>query len=341
MIVSVVSMPEGVVARTGLAQARERLAGSGFVIVDIDQGEIGQGEEAPAPLDDEPLSRRLGLDGAAFEWLGRAEEHVRGEYHAGTAIGVVPVVCGNHVTHIHVLADDRHLVTVHHGPVELIEDFIDRLPQDLPPDAVTTLFLFLQGVLESFRRAITQAHLEVEDLEEAMFDQRQPQQVHRLAQLRRRAAHLHRAFLPYSAVAQEILVRRRMADHALSEKRQAMNRLHEHTVQLVLVEIEALREAALRAANNYASLVADQQNVVINRLTIVSMIFLPLSFLTGFFGMNFAYLTNGLMSKDSFLGLGLGLQAGAVAVALYYVLYRTHWRQLRDSRPRDTADDEA
>lgn len=333
MIVSVVSMPEGVVARTGLTQARERLtATSGFVIVDIDLG-------VEPPPDEEPLSRRLGLDDTAGEWLGRADEHVRAEYHDGTAIGVVPVVRGNEVTHIHVLADQRRFITVHHGPVELIEAFIDQLPQDLPPDVVTTLFLFLQGVLETFRRAVTQAHLEVEDLEEAMFERRQPEHVQRLAQLRRRAAHLHRAFLPYAAVAQEILVRRRMADHHLSQERQAMNRLHEHTVQLVLVEIEALRDAARRAATSYASLVADQQNVVINRLTIVSMVFLPLSFLTGFFGMNFAYLTNRLMSEDSFLEFGVGLQVGAVVVALYYVLYRTHWRQLRDSRTRDAADD--
>ncbi|MCX4457911.1 CorA family divalent cation transporter [Streptomyces sp. NBC_01728] len=334
MIVTVVSMPEGVVVRTGLAQARERLAvTSGFVIVDIDL------EDEPSPVD-EPLSRRLGLDAAAGEWLGGAEEHVRVEYHDGTAVGVVPVVCGNEVTHIHVLADERRFVTVHHGPVELIETFIDQLPQDLPPDAVTTMFLFLQGVLETFRRAVTQAHLEVEDLEEAMFERRQPEHVHRLARLRRRAARLHRAFLPYAAVAQEILVRRRMANHALPKERQEMNRLHEHTMQLVLVEIEALRDAARRAATSYASLVADQQNVVINRLTIVSMVFLPLSFLTGFFGMNFGYLTNRLTSEDSFLEFGLGLQVGAVAVALYYVLYRTHWRQLHDSRARDAADDQ-
>ncbi|MET7907359.1 CorA family divalent cation transporter [Streptomyces avermitilis] len=333
MIVSVVSMPEGVVARTGLTQAREHLASARFVIVDIEQ------EEEP-PLDDEPLSRRLGLDDAAWKWLGRPDEHVRVEYHAGTAAGVVPVVCGNQVVHIHVLAGDRHFITIHQGPVELIETFFDQLPQDRPPDAVTTLFLFLQGVLETYRRAITHAHLEVEDLEEAMFEQRQPEQVRRLAQLRRRAARLHRAFLPYAAVAQEILVRRRMADHDLSAERQAMNRLHEHTVQLVLVEIEALRDAARRAASSYASLIADQQNVVINRLTILSMIFLPLSFLTGFFGMNFAFLTNRLTSEDSFLEFGVGLQVGAVVIALYYVLYRTHWRQLRDSRARDAADDD-
>lgn len=333
MIVSVVSMPEGVVARTALPQARERLRGSDFVIVDIDR-------EGDPSLDATPLWQRLGLEGEGWEWFGRPHEEVRAEYRGDTAACVVPVACDGQVAYVQVMVDRHCLVTVHQGPVALVDAFIERLPLDAPADPPTALFLFLQGVLESFRREVTQAHLEVEDLEEEMFTQREPRQVQQLARLRRRAARLHRAFLPYAALAQEILLRRRVANQGISDERKAMNTLHEHTVQLVLLEIESLRDAARRAAGSYASLVADQQNVVINRLTIVSMIFLPLSFLTGFFGMNFAYLTNGLESEHSFLTLGLGLQVGAVAVAMYYVLYRTHWRQLRLSRDRDAVDEQ-
>ncbi|MEU1528801.1 magnesium transporter CorA family protein [Streptomyces fagopyri] len=333
MIVSVVSMPEGVVVRTDLAEACERLTAPGFVIVDIDQ------EDDPPP-DGRPLSRRLGLDAEIWEWIGERQEHVRADYREGAAAGIVPVVCGDRIAYVQIHADEEHLITVHRGPVELIDTFVERLRHDRPTDAVTALFLILQGVLESFRRAVTEAHLEVEDLEEAMFEERQPQHAQTLAGLRRRAAQLHRVFLPYASVVQEILVRRRMTNHAIPEERLAMNQLHEHTVQLVLLEIESLRDATRRAAGSYASIVADQQNLVINRLTVVSMIFLPLSFLTGFFGMNFNFLTNRLTTEDSFLALGLGLQAVSVVAALYYVLYRTHWRQLRDSRSRGTGHDE-
>ncbi|MFJ2393103.1 MULTISPECIES: CorA family divalent cation transporter [unclassified Streptomyces] len=334
MIVSVVSMPEGVVVRTDLRGARERLTASGFVIVDIDLG-----EESPSE-DDRPLSRRLGLDDEIWEWLGERQEHARADYHEGVAAGIVPVVCGDRIVYVQIHADEEHVITVHRGPVELIDTFVERLRHDRPADSVTALYLILQGVLESFRRAVTLAHLEVEDLEEAMFEERQPQHAQALARLRRRAAHLHRAFLPYASVVQEILVRRRMTAHGIPEERRAMNSLHEHTVQLVLLEIESLRDATRRAAGSYASIVADQQNLVINRLTVVSMIFLPLSFLTGFFGMNFTFLTNRLSSEDSFLALGLGLQAASVVAALYYVLYRTHWRQLRGGRSRGPADDQ-
>ncbi|MGX1541683.1 magnesium transporter CorA family protein [Streptomyces adustus] len=328
------SVPDGVVTRTGLPQARERLRASGLVIVAVEQ------EDDDPPSDDPPLSRLLGVEDHAWEWFGRPQEEVRAEYHGDFAACVVPVVHGGRrINHVQVLVGPRHLVIVHRGPADAVDTFIGRLPVDTPADAVTALFLFLQGVLETFRRAVTDSHLEVEDLEEAMFVERRPEQVRLLAQVRRRAAQLHRAFLPYAALAQEILVRRRMTNHGLTDERRALNSLHEHTVQLVLLEIESLRDAARRAAGSYASLIADQQNVVINRLTVVSMIFLPLSFLTGFFGMNFAFLTNRMESEDSFLWLGLGLQLLAVVMAMYYVLYRTHWRQLRVNHARDALDD--
>lgn len=330
MIVSVVSMPEGVVSRTELSEVRERLAAADFVIVDVDRGEESSSDE-------QPLAALLGLDDKTWEWLGRRDEPVRADYHAGVVGCVVPVIDSSRVKRIHVLAGESHLVTIHHGPVGLIETFTARLPEDRPSDGATAVFLFLQGVLEVFRREAAGALLEVSEVEEAMFEGRASQHVHRLADLRRRAAQLHRAFLPYAAIAQEFLAHRRIADPGLSEERQALNRMHERTVQLVLMEIDSLRDETRRAADTYASLVADQQNLVINKLAIASVIFLPLSFLTGFFGMNFSYLSNNLASEKTFLWLGIGMQVCALVVAMYVVLYRTHWHQLRDGQSRDAA----
>ncbi|GHB83982.1 hypothetical protein GCM10010347_63630 [Streptomyces cirratus] len=323
-------MPEGVVTRAELSEISERLAAPGFVIVDIDRGE-------DSPTDEQSLARVLGLDDAVWEWLGRRNEPVRAEYHAGMAGGVVPVVDGSHIKNVHVFASESHLITIHHGPVGLIESFIGRLPEDRPSNGWTAVFLFLHGMLEVFRRATAQSLLEVGEVEEAMFEERVSQPVHRLAHLRRRAAQLHRAFLPYSAIAQELLTHRRMADPNIPEERQALNRMHERTVRLVMMEIDSLRDETRRAADTYASLVAEQQNLVINKLAIASVIFLPLSFLTGFFGMNFSYLSNHLSSEKTFLWLGIGMQVVALVGAVYVVMYRTHWRQLRDAPSRDAA----
>ena len=77
-------------------------------------------------------------------------------------------------------------------------------------------------------------------------------------------------------------------------------------------EIDYLRE-----------LLSEAVNVLINqmagRLTIVATIFLPLTFATGFFGMNFGWMVDHIDSAESFLILGVGgmiLPLIAVAVLL-------------------------
>ena len=67
--------------------------------------------------------------------------------------------------------------------------------------------------------------------------------------------------------------------------------------------IESLRELAQSVMEVQLALVERQQNQVIQRLTILSTIFLPLTFLTGFFGMNFAHLP---FDDDRLLALALG-----------------------------------
>ncbi|WP_328924636.1 CorA family divalent cation transporter [Streptomyces sp. NBC_00190] len=60
-----------------------------------------------------------------------------------------------------------------------------------------------------------------------------------------------------------------------------------------------------------------------------------LTFLTGFFGMNFAYLTDETESRAVFWLLAVGLQVVFLAGALY-VLHRTRlWRRLRDDESVD------
>ncbi|WP_246042560.1 CorA family divalent cation transporter [Streptomyces globosus] len=74
----------------------------------------------------------------------------------------------------------------------------------------------------------------------------------------------------------------------------------------------------------------DRRPEQVYRLAIVSVVFLPLSFITGFFGMNFTFLTDSLQSRDEFWLLAVGLQVLVLSISLY-VLHRTRiWRRLRE-----------
>jgi magnesium transporter len=69
------------------------------------------------------------------------------------------------------------------------------------------------------------------------------------------------------------------------------------------------------------STVANRLNVVMERLTVVATIFLPLTVVTGFFGQNFGWMLDRIDSLAAFLVLGIGLLA--VSGALIYMWVRS------------------
>src|SRR5262249_14883117 len=73
---------------------------------------------------------------------------------------------------------------------------------------------------------------------------------------------------------------------------------------------------------NYATAIAQRQSDQINRLTLVSIIFLPITFLTGFFGMNFGWMIKTIGSPSAFLLLGLMLPAASIVLTLLWFTRR-------------------
>jgi magnesium transporter len=71
--------------------------------------------------------------------------------------------------------------------------------------------------------------------------------------------------------------------------------------------------------------IANDQNEVMKRLAVIATIFLPLAFLTGFFGQNFSYLVLHVETgKTTFWILGVGLELAA-AIGLFALIKWRRW----------------
>jgi magnesium transporter len=62
--------------------------------------------------------------------------------------------------------------------------------------------------------------------------------------------------------------------------------------------------------------VSNRQDLVMKQLTIISTIFLPLTFITGFFGQNFAWMIEHVTGWPAFAGLAIGLELAAIALVV-------------------------
>ena len=71
-------------------------------------------------------------------------------------------------------------------------------------------------------------------------------------------------------------------------------------------QLTAALEAHLSLVNIRQNQISAQQNDIVKRLTIVASIFLPLTFVTGFFGQNFLWMVNEIDSAAAFWAAGIG-----------------------------------
>ena len=71
-------------------------------------------------------------------------------------------------------------------------------------------------------------------------------------------------------------------------------------------QIDSYRDVLSSAMDVYLSSVSNRVNAVMKQLTVIATIFLPLTFVTGFFGQNFGWLVQRVDTAVAFWGLGMG-----------------------------------
>jgi magnesium transporter len=158
--------------------------------------------------------------------------------------------------------DQRHL---HKGVAHLLYELADGLVADYMP------------VFEQLDEAIDQ-------IEERVFTDPDPTLLEQIFALKRAVVHLRRIVAPQ----REVLNKLGRGDYAVidSGDRIFFRDVYDHLVRLYDIN-ESLRDLVGGAMEAYLSVVNNRMNEVVKTLTIVTAFFMPLSFITGFFGMNF------------------------------------------------------
>jgi magnesium transporter len=82
--------------------------------------------------------------------------------------------------------------------------------------------------------------------------------------------------------------------------------------------VDAYRDLLTGTMDVYLSTVSNRLNSVMKQLAIIATIFLPLTWITGFFGQNFGWEVRHIGGLQSFAFLGIGLEVAAVAWMLVY-----------------------
>jgi magnesium transporter len=197
--------------------------------------------------------------------------------------------------------DDRHLKN---GPDYLLYRLADEVVAGYMP------------VVESLDDAIDQA-------EDQIFDRPTPRTLERIFALKRAALHLRRIIGPQ----REVLNKLARDDYGVidAQARVYFRDVYDHLVRLHDIS-ESIRDLVGGTLDTYLSVINNRMNEIMKTLTIITTLFMPLSFIAGFFGMNFfipvAPITS-LMSRFAFTVM-LGLMF-ATSFLMWFWMRRRGW----------------
>lgn len=181
----------------------------------------------------------------------------------------------------------NYLVTHHVEPVRAIERVRRACLRDerhllRGPDYL--LYEIADGIVSDFLPCVDALDEEIDRVEEEVFDRPTSGTLSRLFTLKRAVIHLRRILSPQ----REVMNRLARDDYEPIEETERVyfRGAYDQLVRLYDIN-ESLRDLVSGTLDMYLSVISHRLNEVMKVLTIVTVLGLPLTFFTGFFGMNF------------------------------------------------------
>jgi magnesium transporter len=172
-------------------------------------------------------------------------------------------------------------------------------------------YAILDTIVDAYYPVIEQLSAELEQLETSVVDDPAAWMVRDLNLIKAKLVVMRRGVWPQ----QEALTRLLRGDTKLvpDDVRLYLRDTHDHCTQLVDV-IDSQRELVTSLMNTYLSLVANKTNDVMRLLTVVSSIFIPLTFVVGWYGMNFSRMpeTHSAWGYPIVIGVSIGITVGMI-----------------------------
>ncbi len=220
------------------------------------------------------------------------------------------------------------VITVRQGVPSMLHQARQRLeqrPELLAAGSSSVLWAILDEVVDDYAPVVAGLERDIDEIEATVFSGAVAP-TERIYSLRNEATGFYRAVHPLLAVVATV-----ERTTVAPELRPYLRDVHDHLLQ-VDEEVAAQRDllgtvlqANMAVISVEQTRVSVRQNSTIEQLTILATVFLPLTFITGFFGQNFAWLVQHISSYTAFIVYGLG--GLLVPLALLFLWLRLRMQQ--------------
>ena len=265
-----------------------------FALQDRD-GVLWADFESTPPEEDEPILRKtfgfhpLAIDDAL------QESHVPkiddwGEYlyivlHAvalgeGESVSVTTL-------ELDVFVGENYMVTHHDQVLEVVNrvrTLMVRDPRQLKNGVDHLLYRLTDEIVASYMPVVEKLDLNIDQLEDKIFGKPDTDTLERIFAVKRAVLYLRRIVDPQ----REVLNKLARDDYEVIDARARVyfRDVYDHLVRLHDI-IESVRDLVSGTVDTYLSMTNNRMNEIMKTLTLITTLFMPISFIASFFGMNF------------------------------------------------------
>jgi magnesium transporter len=193
----------------------------------------------------------------------------------------------------------NYVITHHDHPIASIDATWDSCQRDLrhvQEGADHLLYKIIDNVVTDYMPIVERIDEAIDAIEDVVFDRPNPQTLGQIFALKRVLLAMRRILLPQ----REVLNKLARDDFRVidSKDRIFFRDIYDHLVRLHDLN-ESLRDLVGGALDTYLSVVNNRMNEIMKTLTLITTLFMPITFVTGFFGMNFFEPVAGLFGWTS------------------------------------------
>ncbi|HZK60705.1 MAG TPA: magnesium/cobalt transporter CorA [Anaerovoracaceae bacterium] len=149
------------------------------------------------------------------------------------------------------------------------------------------LYSLLDVIVDNYFNVLEKLSDEIELAEDELISNPSPDTLKVIHKFKRQMLYMHKAVWPLREV---IGVMERNEIILMKESTSIyMRDLYDHVIQ-IMETVETLRDILSSMLDMYLSSISNRMNEVMKILTIISTVFIPLTFITGVYGMNFSHM---------------------------------------------------
>ncbi|MDY0339994.1 MAG: magnesium/cobalt transporter CorA [Coriobacteriia bacterium] len=177
---------------------------------------------------------------------------------------------------------ESHLVTVHRLDLPALSRVIDRADVVLARGVEWTVHAILDAAVDEIFPVVELLSDELEEIEDLVLAEARPEYLQRLYGIRRSLVALHRVVNPQSDVVRGLA---RLEVFVEPDAYMYFDDIGDHLARLDDT-IDIYRDVAGGVMDLFVSVQSNRMNGIMKQLTVVATIFMPLTLISGIYGMN-------------------------------------------------------